>query len=434
MTKKENEFSFIVRALRYRNYRLFFGGHGISLIGTWMQSIALSWLVYRLTGSALMLGVMGFVTQVPAFILMPLAGVMVDRLDRYRILIVVQILEAIQALFLTALFFSGHIEIWHIFALGTFLGLASAFEMPARHAFIFELIEKKEDLSNAIALNSIIFNSARLIGPFFAGIIIARSNEGICFLLNSMSYLAVIAALLFMKIKKKGVQRRESHILKDLKEGLSYAFHMTAIRYLLILVAAASLLGVPYSMLLPVFANNVFHGGAQVFGFLVASTGFGALFGAMYLAARKSVVGLAGTIAFAAAVFGAGLVLFSFSKILWLSLILMVIVGYAMIVHMASANTILQTIVDDDKRGRVMSLYLMAFIGMMPVGSLLAGWLANRIGAQMTVAVSGIGCLLAAGFFASKLSVLRGVIRPIYRRKGIITEGVPEVPTIAEEL
>lgn len=434
MTKKESEFSFIVRALRYRNYRLFFGGQGISLVGTWMQSIAISWLVYRLTGSALMLGVVGFVTQVPAFFLTPLAGVLIDRWDRYRILIFVQALEAIQALILTILFFSGKLEVWHILVLGTFLGLASAFEMPTRHAFIFELVEKKEDLSNAIALNSIMFNSARLIGPFFAGIIIAKSGEGMCFLLNSLSYLAVIAALLLMKVKTKKASVNESHVLKDLKEGLLYAFNITPIRYILVLVAIASLVGVPYAVLLPVFANNVFHGGSQVFGFLVASTGVGAFFGALYLAARKTIVGLAGTIASAATLFGAGLVLFSFSRILWVSLVLMVIVGYAMIIHMAAANTILQTIVDDDKRGRVMSLYVMAFIGMMPLGSLLAGSLANRIGAPKTILISGITCLFAAAFFASKLPVLRAAIRPIYRKKGIIAESVPEVPTMAEEL
>ncbi len=434
LTKKENEFAFVVRAMRYRNYRLFFGGQGVSLVGTWMQSVAISWLVYRMTNSALMLGVVGFATQIPAFFLTPLAGVLIDRWNRYRILVVVQALEALQALVLAVLFFSGHITVWQIVVLSTFLGLASAFEMPARHAFIFELIEKKEDLSNAIALNSIMFNSARLIGPLFAGILIASVGEGMCFFLNGISYLAVIAAFLMMKVDVKNSERKTAHVLKELKDGLAYAFSITPIRYILVLVAIASLVGVPYAVLLPVVASQVFHGGAQVFGFLVAATGVGAFLGAVHLAARKTVVGLAGTIAMAAALFGVGLILFSFSSVLWISLILMVFVGYAMIIHMASANTILQTIVDDDKRGRVMSLYVMAFIGMMPVGSLLAGVLANRIGAPRTITISGITCLAAAAFFASKLPVLRAAIRPIYRKKGIIREEVAEIPTMAEEL
>ncbi len=422
----------VFRTLQYRNYRLFFSGQGISLIGTWMQRIAMSWLVYRLTNSAFLLGVVGFAGQIPTFLLAPFSGVWTDRWNRHRILVVTQILAMIQALILAILVLTGSIAVWHIIFLSMVLGSVNAFDIPARQAFIVDMVEKREDLGNAIALNSSMFNSARLIGPSIAGILIAAVGEGICFLLNGISYLAVIAALLAMKITPRKPQTKKTHVLQGLKEGFSYAFRFPPIRSILLLLALISLMGMPYAVLMPIFAKEILHGGPHTLGFLMAASGIGALTGAMYLASRRSVLGLGKTIPLAASIFGVGLIVFSLSRASWLSYSLMLVTGLGMMVHMASSNTVLQTIVEDDKRGRVMSFYAMAFMGTAPFGSLLAGGLASSIGAPHTLMIGGAFCILGSLMFASKLSSLREMVRPIYAKIGIIPEVASGIQTATE--
>jgi MFS family permease len=413
----------VFRTLRYRNYRLFFGGQLISLIGTWMQQVALTWLVYRLTNSAFLLGVVGFASQIPAFLLSPLAGVIADRMNKHRIVIATQILSMAQAAVLTILTLTGNISVWYIIPLSVVLGLANAFDIPTRQAFLVEMIENKEDLGNAIALNSSMFNGARLIGPSIAGLVIAMFGEGICFLLNALSYIAVIAALMKLKIRPKIKHDDEpGRIMERLKEGFRYAYGFPPIRSILMLLALVSVMGMPFTVLTPIFAKDILHGGPRTLGFLVGATGLGALSGALILASRRSVRGLSSWIPIAAATFGVGLVAFSLSRTVWLSVILLFIVGFGMMVQMASSNTILQTISEDDKRGRVMSFYTMSFMGMVPFGSLLAGTLAGTIGAPITLLLSGIACILAAIVFAMKLPSLRKQIRPIYVKLGIIPE------------
>jgi len=414
----------IFRSFQYRNYRLFFSGQSISLIGTWIQRIATPWLVYNLTGSAFLLGVVGFAGQIPTFVIAPFAGVLTDRWNRYHILIATQIAAMIQALILAFLYFTGTIEVWHIILLSIFLGFVNAFDIPARQSFVIEMVEKKEDLGNAIALNSSMVNGARLLGPSIAGMLIAFTGEGICFLLNGLSYLFVIVSLLFMKVAPRKINNKNTSVLTELKEGFNYAIGFTPIRYIILLLALVSLMGMPYTILMPVFAKEILHGGSHTFGFLMGASGLGALTGALYLASRKSVLGLGKIIPLAAGIFGFGLITFSLSRYFLLSLILMIITGLGMMLEMASSNTLLQTIVDDDKRGRVMSFYTMAFMGTAPFGSLLAGWLANIIGTPNTILVGGIFCILGALIFTRKLPELRKLIRPIYVRLGFI---VPEV-------
>ena len=422
----------ISRAFRYRNYRLFFTGQGISLIGTWMQRIALSWLVYRLTNSAFLLGVVGFAGQIPASILAPLGGVLADRLNRQRFLILLQTLAMIQAFILAFLVLTHTIAFWHILSLSILLGLINAFDIPTRQSFVIEMVEKKEDLGNAIALNSSMFNGARLIGPSVAGILIAAVGEGLCFLINAISFLSVIIALMAMKIKPKEKIIHQSHVLKGLKEGFSYAFGFEPIRTILLLISLVSLIGTFYAVLMPIFANDILHGGSYALGFLMAGAGIGALIGAIYLASRKTSVGLAKMIAIAAAVLGFGQILFSFSKFFWLSMMMILIVGFGLMVQMASCNTVLQTIVDDDKRGRVMSLYAMAFMGMAPFGSLIAGGLANRIGAPNTLMIGGFCCIIGAILFARRLPTLNKMVHPIYIKHGMITEDVKTAEIAAQ--
>jgi MFS family permease len=415
----------IFRALHHQNYRLFFGGQGISLIGTWMQQIAMSWLVYDLTHSAFLLGFIGFLGQIPSLLLSPFAGVLSDRWNRHRIVICTQSLAMIQAFILAILTLTGTIAIWHIILLALFLGFVNAFDMPTRQAFVVEMVETGEDLGNAIALNSLLFNGARLLGPSIGGILIALLGEGMCFLLNGISYIAVIIALLAMKITKREIRSRSSQVLKDLREGFTYAFGFPPIRSLLLLLALTSLTAMPYMVLMPVFAKTVLQGGPQTLGFLLGASGVGAAVGAIYLASRTSVLGLGKLIVIASSIFGIGLIAFSISRILWLSLLLLVFTGFGMMVQMASSNTVLQTIVEEDKRGRVMSLYTMAFMGMVPFGSLLAGSLASKIGAPGTIMISGIACILGSMLFARKLPLLRELVRPIYMRKGIVQEKSP---------
>ncbi|MFH2011624.1 MAG: MFS transporter [Pseudomonadota bacterium] len=422
----------IFRSLQYRNYRLFFGGQSLSLIGTWIQRIAIPWLVYHLTGSAFLLGLVGFAGQIPTFLLSPFAGVVTDRWSRYYILIATQILAMIQALILAFLFFTRVIEVWHIILLSVLLGCVNAFDMPARQALVVEMVEKKEDLGNAIALNSSMVNGARLLGPSIAGILIAYAGEGICFLLNGISYIFVILSLILMKVKYQKKEIQNPDILKELKEGFSYTFGFPPIKSIILLLALVSLMGMPYTILMPVFVKEVLHGGPHTFGFLMGASGIGALISAIYLASRRTVVGLGKFIPLSAGIFGLGLVAFSLSRLFLLSFILMLVTGLGMMLQMATSNTIIQTIVDDDKRGRVMSIYAMAFMGTVPFGSFLAGSMASVLGAPKTIMVGGIFCILGASIFAKKLNELRKLVRPIYIRLGIIPEIATGIQTATE--
>jgi MFS family permease len=420
-----NSLKLIFRALSHRNYRLFFGGQGISLIGTWMQQIAMSWLVYRLTDSALLLGVVGFTSRIPTFLLASLAGVLADRWNRHRVLVITQTLSMIQAMILAILVLTGAIAVWHIIFLSLSLGLINALDIPTRQSFVVDMIEKREDLGNAIALNSSIVNGARLIGPSVAGMLIATLGEGMCFLLNGLSFIAVIFALLAMKITPKKREAQSSKVFQGLKEGFSYAFGFAPIRSVLLLLGLVSLMGMPFTVLMPIFAEKILHGGPQALGFLSGATGVGAIAGSIYLASRKSVLGLGRIIVISSNLFGIGLIGFSLSRLFWLSLLMMLLIGFGMMVEMASSNTVLQTIVEEDKRGRIMSFYTMAFMGMVPFGSLLAGTLANNIGAPNTVMIGGVACILGSVLFAKKLPSLRRITRPIYVEKGIISEELP---------
>jgi MFS family permease len=402
-------------ALQYKNYRLFFGGQGVSLIGTWMQRIAMSWLVYRLTNSAFLLGLVGFTSQIPIFLLTPFAGVLADRMNRRRVLVVTQTLAMIQAFVLTVLVLTGTTAVWHIVCLSVFLGIVDAFDMPIRQSFMVEIVQRK-DLGSAIALNSSIVNCAQLLGPSVAGIMIASMGEGMCFLLNGVSYLFVIVSLIAMKITRKEMEKRDIHVLQEIKEGLFYAFGFGPIRFILLLLALPSLVGIPYRVMMPIFAKDILQGGPYTLGFLMAGAGVGALTGSIYLASRKGIPGLEKWIALAAGFFGIGLVGFSRSHVFWLSLALVLLTGFGMMVQMASSNTVLQTVVEEDKRGRLMSLYAMAIRGMAPFGSLLVGGAASKIGAPNTLMIGGLLCILGSTMFARKLPALREMVRPIYMR------------------
>lgn len=426
--------AYVFRAMRHRNYSLFFSGQFVSMIGTWMTRIAISWLIYRLTGSALLLGVVGFAGQIPSFILAPIAGVLVDRWSRHRVLIWTQALAMLQSAALAALDLTGAIQVWHVVALAVFQGVINAFDMPARQAFVVEMVNDRNDLANAIALNSTLVNGSRLLGPSIGGVIIAAVGEGWCFAIDAASYLAVIGSLLAMKGLPIVTGRKPGagNVLGELREGVSYAWHSPPIRNILILLSIVSLVGFPYTVLMPIFASDILHGGPGLLGMLMAASGVGALGGATYLAARRSVLGLGRVIPLMSAVFGVGLIVFSLSNIVWLSLLLMVVTGLGFMVQMASSNTLLQTIVDEDKRGRVMSFYTMAFMGTAPFGSLIAGSLAQRIGAPPTLLLGGIGCVAAAAWFFWSLPRLRRFVRPIYIEKGILTEARRGVFTTSE--
>lgn len=420
--KIERGSAFIVRALRHRNYRLFVVGQGISLIGTWLTRVATSWLVYRLSHSAFVLGAVGFAGQIPTFILAPFAGVLVDRWNRHRVLLATQVLAMFQSAALAVLTLTGTITITHVVFLSIVQGLINAFDMPVRQSFVVQMIEDRADLSNAIALNSSMVNLARLIGPSFAGILIATTGEGGCFTVDAISYLAVIVCLLLMNVRMVPAHKSGKHILHELREGFHYVARFAPIRSILLLLALVSLMGMPYMVLLPVVAVDQLHGGPNVLGWLTAASGLGALGGALYLASRKSVLGLGKVIPFSACIFGIGLIAFSRSHWLWLSLLLMFVTGIGMMVQMASSNTLLQTIVDEDKRGRVMSFYTMAFVGMAPFGSLLAGSLAERIGAADTFLIGGIACVCGGALFLNALPAMRYQLKPTYVRMGILSD------------
>jgi MFS family permease len=430
--KKTDRFKIVFRSLKYRNYRLYFTGQSISLIGTWIQRITLPWLVYHITGSALLLGVVSFTGQIPTFLLSPFAGVLTDRWNRYRVLLVTQIVSMIQAFVLAFLCLTGTIEIWEIVVLGIILGCVNAFDVPARQSLIIDLVEKKEDLGNAIALNSLMFNGARLIGPSIAGIMLASTSEGICFLLNAISYLFVIASILMMKVSIKRYIKNQQEIFEELKAGWNYTFGFPPIKHLILLLGLVSLTGMSYTVLMPVLVKEVLHGGSNTYGFLMGAAGFGALLGALFLASREKVLKLGRIVPSAAILFGTGLIILSFSKWFSLSLILMVFIGLGMMLQTAASNTVLQTITDDDKRGRVMSFYTMAVMGTAPFGSLLAGALAKTIGPTGTLMAGGIITIIGALVFYRKLPELKNLVRPIYVKMGVIPEVATGIQTASD--
>lgn len=419
------DFSHAWRALQYRNFRLFFGGQSISLIGTWMTRIATSWLVYRLTKSALLLGTVSFAGQIPTFLLAPLAGVIVDRIDRRKVLVWTQTLAMVQSLALAWLTLSNRITIGEVLALSALQGIINAFDMPGRQSFMVQMVERRDDLSNAIAINSSMVNMARLVGPSLAGLLIAATNEGWCFLVDGVSYIAVIASLLMMRIAPSQEERATTSMLTQLREGWTYVAGFAPIRIILLLFALLSLMGWPFMVLMPVFAAKVLHGGPHTLGFLMGAVGVGSLVSALSLVVRRSVRGLTKMIPIAACVFGVGLIGFGFSQTIWVSLPLMFVTGFGMMQGLTSSNTIIQTLVDEKMRGRVMSYYTMAFVGMAPFGSLLAGTLAHAIGAPRTVMVSGVACIVGAAWFATRLTAIRREMRPIYQRLGIVPQSVP---------
>jgi MFS family permease len=395
-----------LRALANRNYRLFFAGQLVSMIGTWMQSVAQSWLVYRLTGSSVLLGFVGFAGQFPVFLLAPLGGALADVWNKRRIIIVAQAISMTLAFLLAALTFTGQVQVWHIFALAAVLGLVNAFDIPARQAFLVEMVGKS-DLINAIALNSSLVNGARLVGPAIAGILVASVGEGWCFFLNGVSYLAVLAGLLAMRLEPSPRRPREGSALAHLTEGFGYVARTPPIRALLLLLGLVSLMGMPYATLMPIFADRVLHVGARGLGLLMGASGLGALIGALSLASREGVRGLGRWVAWAAAGFGVSLIAFAMSRTFWLSAALLVPVGFSMMVEMSASNTLIQAMVPDRLRGRVMAVYSMMFMGMAPFGSLLAGALAQRLGAPATVAAGGAACIAGAALFGLHLPALR---------------------------
>ena len=414
----------LLRALRHRNYRLFFSGQSVSLVGTWITRIATLWLVYRLTGSALLLGIVGFCGQIPTLLLAPFSGVLVDRWNRHRILVATQVLSMLQSLALAVLALAGIITVTEILVLQVAQGIINAFDTPARQAFVIDMVEQREELPNAIALNSSMVTGSRIIGPTIGGILIAAFGEGWCFMVDAISYLAVIASLLAMRLATESARRgRRTSAIEELREGVRYVSGFAPARTVLLLLALVSTMGMPYMVLMPAVASGVLHGGPHTLGFLMTASGVGALAGAMYLAARPSVLGLGRAIVIATATFGVGLAAFALSHTLWLSLALLPIAGGGFMVQTASTNTILQTIVDERLRGRVMAFYAMAFLGTAPIGSLVAGVVASRIGVQMTILLGGLACVAGASWFALRLPKLRAMIRPIYIERGIIPAG-----------
>jgi MFS family permease len=410
----------LLRALRHRNYKLFFSGQTVSLVGTWITRIATSWLVYRLTGSELLLGVVGFCGQIPTLLLSPLTGVLVDRYNRHRILLWTQVASMLQSFALAALALTGVITVTHILILQLAQGVINSFDTPARQSFVVQLVADREDLPNAIALNSSMVNASRIIGPSIGGMLIAAFGEGWCFLLDGISYIAVLASLLAMTVSREKPPRKPTRAREELSEGFHYAWKSEPIRIALFLLAMVATLGMPYSVLMPAIASDVLHGDAHTLGFLMTASGVGALVGALYLASRRSVLGLGRVMTAATLVFGGSLMVFGLSRQLWLSLLILPMVGGGMMVELASTNTILQTIVEERLRGRVMSFYAMAVLGTAPVGSLLAGLLADRIGASRTIFIGGSFCVLASIWFSRRLPKLREQIRPIYVSRGIM--------------
>jgi MFS family permease len=403
---------FALRAFRHRNYQLFFGGQLISLIGTWMQMVAQSWLIYRLTGSAVLLGFVGFASQMPVFLLAPIGGSIADRYNRHRILTITQTSAMLLAFVLSALTLMGFVQVWHIFTLAAMLGVVNALDIPTRQAFVMDMVGR-EDLINAIALNSSMINGARMVGPAVAGILVASVGEGWCFLANGISYIAVIVGLLLMRITIHVHASPNGSAIASIIEGFRYVRHTKPVRALLLMLGLISLMGMPYAVLMPIFADQILHGGPKGLGLLMGAAGFGALAGALILAAKKGIRGLGHWVAFAAMGFGLSLILFSLSRTFWLSVALLLPAGFCMMIGLASSNTLIQSLVPDKLRGRVMAVYSMMFMGMAPFGSLLAGALAHRLGAPGTVAFGGMACIAGALIFGLRLPVLRHEVRQI---------------------
>ena len=414
-------------SLRSRNYRMYFIGQGFSLVGTWMGNVALSWLVYRLTGSVFLLGLVGFTNQIPMLILSPFSGVLTDRYNRQKIMLIAQVLFLLQSLTMALLVLFNLVQVWHIITLSVIFGIISAFDAPARHSLVIDLIDKPEDLGNAIALNSAIFNAARLVGPAIAGITIAIVGEGICFLLNAASFIAIIYALLKINIPSRVPADKNTNLKDSFAEGFHYTFRSVPIRTLLLLLAVLSLVGFPFLVLMPAYAKEILNGGAQTLGFLMSALGAGALSGALYMAGRKSVLGLGRIIASFAFLMGLALVAASFSHTLYLSLIIFSVGGLSMILSIAAINTMVQTIADEDKRGRVMSFYSVALMGTTPIGNLLAGSIASGIGIAHTLLIGGAITMVSGILFQLNRKSFRKTIRPIYRNKGIL-------PSMPDEL
>ncbi len=422
----------IFRSLRHRNYRLFFSGQSISLIGTWMQRIALPWVVYRMTDSEVLLGVVSFAGSIPSFILAPFAGVLIDRWSRYRVMLVTQVISMIQAGVLAWLSLSGGLDIWNIIALSLVLGVINTFDMPARHSFVVNMVNGKEDIGNAIALNSLMFNGARLIGPSVAGIVLAAVGEGACFLINAVSYVFVIASLMMMNVTETREKKERTPMFRELKEGLDYTFGFAPIKHIIFLLGLVSFMGASYTVLMPVYAKEVLGGDSHTYGFLMGMAGAGALLGAIYLASRDTVLRLGRLIPAAAALLSAGLIALALTSSFFISLLLIFFTGLGMMAHTAASNTILQTIADEDKRGRVMSFYTMALMGTAPFGSLLAGWMAKVLGTPWTILIGGAVCLLGALVFYRRLPELKRLVRPVYVRMGILPEVAEGIRTASE--
>ena len=422
----------LTRALRHRNYRLFFTGQTLSLVGTWITRVATSWLVYRLTGSELLLGLVSFCGQIPTMLLAPFAGVLVDRWDRHRLLVITQVLSMLQTLALAVLTFQDLISVRWLLALQVVQGLINAFDTPARQAFVVEMVEDRADLPNAIALNSAMVNGSRILGPSIGGALIAAVGEGWCFMADAISYVFVVASLLLMRVKATTEEPVTSRLLEEMRAGFDYVRASPPIRTALIVLAVVSTMAMPYTVLMPAFVHDVLRGGPKTLGLLMTSSGAGALAGGLYLASRRSVVGLGRVVMYATLTFGAGLIAFTFARTLWVAMLVLPIVGAGFMVQMAATNTVLQTLVDDRLRGRVMAFYTMAFFGTAPIGSLLAGVAADRFGSRATIAFGGVACIASALWLAAKLPSLRAIVRPIYIERGILP--VPAVDSGAKTL
>jgi len=409
-----------LRALRSRSFRVFFIGQGVSVLGTWMQTVATSWLVYRLTGSALMLGLAAGALQFPMLFVSPIAGVWADRVDRRRLLIVVQSLAALQSIFLAIIVFTGVVEVWHVIAISLFLGVVNAVETPTRQAFLLELVQSKADLPNAIALQSMLFNSARFIGPTIAGVILAFAGEAWCFLLNGVSYVAVVIAYRVIRVAPRAPAKAPAPLWNELAAGFRYAFGSIATRRLIVLLAALSFFTAPWQSLMPIYAGKIFAGDSRTLGMLIGAVGLGGLAALIVLATRTNVRGLGRVIAGCSVLAGVALTGFALSTVFWLSLVLLPLFGFGLITSVASSNTILQTIADEDKRGRVISIYVMTFLGIAPISNFIAGLVAEAIGAYWTIFGCGLGLTLFATWFVTNLDSWRRAVRPIYAKHGII--------------
>ena len=413
-----SRFRDMVRSLKHRNFQLFFSGQMISLVGTWMDNIAEAWLVYRLTGSSLLLGTVAFAGQIPIFLLGPIGGLVADRFDRRSIIVATQTSSMILAFILAFLTLTKRVTVWEVILLASLMGVVNAFDVPARQSFLVEMVGR-EDLMNAIALNSSMFNSARVIGPSVAGILVASIGEGWCFFANAVSYIAVIAGLMMMRVQRSSIEEHDASPLEHIMEGFRFVRNTAPIRTLLLLTGGISIVALPYSVLMPIFAARVLHGNARTLGVLMGATGVGALLGALALASRTKLQGLARLVAISCASFGTSLILFSLSRHYPLSVLLLVPVGFFVMVQMAATNTLIQAMVPDRLRGRTMAVYSMMFLGMSPIGALLSGTVADRIGAPWTVAIGGMGAIVGGAIFARNLPKIR-----VQARELIIAQGL----------